>query len=41
MIAHVSVDNIGSRRVVEHCGFVQIGEAVADDGVREAIFRLD
>ena len=25
--------NIGSRRVVEHCGFVGVGEEVADDGV--------
>ena len=41
VIAHVVVDNIGSRRVLEHCGFVQIGEEVADDGVRETIFRLD
>ncbi len=38
--AHVALDNIGSRRVVEHCGFARIGEAVADDGVHEAIFRL-
>jgi RimJ/RimL family protein N-acetyltransferase len=39
--AHVALDNIGSQRVVEKCGFVRIGEAVADDGVHEAIFRLD
>ena len=36
-----SPDNIGSQRVVEHCGFVRVGEAVADDGVHEVIFRLD
>lgn len=41
MTAHVARDNIGSQRVVEHCGFVRIGEAVADDGVHEMIFRLD
>ena len=41
VIAHVVVDNVGSRRVLEHCGFVPIGEEVADDGVRETIFRLD
>ena len=39
--AHVALDNIGSQRVVEKCGFVRVGEAVADDGVHEAIFRLD
>ena len=38
--AHVAVHNIGSQRVVEKCGFVRIGEAVADDGVHETIFRL-
>ena len=32
--AHIALDNIGSQRVVEHCGFVRIGEEVADDGVR-------
>ena len=36
-----SADNIGSQRVVEHCGFVRVGEEVADDGVHELIFRLD
>lgn len=41
LIAHVALDNIGSRRVLEHCGFVVVGEADADDGVRESIFRLD
>ena len=39
--AHVALDNIGSRRVLEHCGFVPIGEEVVDDAVRETIFRLD
>ena len=38
--AHVALDNIGSRRVLEHCGFVLVGEADADDGVRESIMRL-
>lgn len=41
MFAHVALDNIGSRRVLEHCGFVVVGEADADDGVRESILRLD
>ncbi len=36
-----SPDNIGSQRVVEKCGFVRVGEEVADDGVHEVIFRLD
>ena len=39
--AHVALDNIGSQRVVEKCGFVRVGDAGADDGVHEAIFRLD
>ncbi len=41
MIAHVAPDNIGSRRVLEHCGFVPVGRAIADDGVLEDIYRLD
>jgi RimJ/RimL family protein N-acetyltransferase len=39
--AHIVPDNIGSQRVVEKCGFVRGGEAVAEDGVHEVIFRLD
>ena len=38
--AHVVPDNIGSRRVVEKCGFVRVGQEVADDGIVELIFRL-
>ena len=41
ILAHIALDNIGSQRVVEHCGFVRVGEAVAEDGVHEAIYRLD
>ena len=41
VLAHIAVGNIGSRRVVERCGFVEIGEEVADDGPLETIFRLD
>ncbi len=41
IVAHVALGNIGSQRVVEHCGFVRVGEVVADDGVHEAIYRLD
>jgi RimJ/RimL family protein N-acetyltransferase len=40
IFAHVALDNVGSRRVLEHCGFVRVGEAVADDGVHESIHRL-
>ena len=39
--AHIVPANIGSQRVVEKCGFVRVGEEVADDGVHEVIFRLD
>ncbi len=39
--AHIVPANIGSQRVAEKCGFVRVGEEVADDGVHEAIFRLD
>ena len=41
IVAHVALENIGSRRVLEHCGFVVVGEVVADDGVPERILRLD
>jgi RimJ/RimL family protein N-acetyltransferase len=39
--AHIVPANIGSQRVVEKCGFVRVGEEVADDGVHELIFRLE
>ncbi len=41
ILAHIVPHNIGSQRVVEHCGFVRVGEAVADDGLSELIYRLD
>jgi len=41
IVAHVALDNIGSRRVLEHCGFMVVDEAVAEDGVHERILRLD
>ena len=41
IMARIALDNLGSQRVVEHCGFVRVGEVVADDGVHEAIYRLD
>jgi RimJ/RimL family protein N-acetyltransferase len=40
LIAHVADTNIGSRRVLEHCGFVRVGGSEVD-GVTESIFRLD
>ena len=39
--AHVAVHNIGSRRVLEKCGFVRVGQEIADDGIDEVILRLD
>ena len=41
IVAHVALPNVGSRRVLERCGFVVVGDAVADDGVQEVILRLD
>ncbi len=40
LVAHVADGNIGSRRVLEHNGFVAVGTA-AVDGVAETILRLD
>ena len=37
--ARVADHNVGSRRVLEHCGFVRIGETDAD-GFVEGIYRL-
>ncbi len=41
ILGHVTVDNVGSRRVLEHCGFVNVGEEVAADGLPESVMRLD
>jgi RimJ/RimL family protein N-acetyltransferase len=41
MFAHVVVHNVGSIRVLQKCGFEQIGASAADDGVEELLFRLD
>jgi len=39
--AHVSVQNVGSVRVLEKCGFRQVGDAVtASDGVEEILMQL-
>lgn len=45
LFARVVDDNIGSRRVLEKCGFLQIGETTVfangrDDEVRELLFKL-
>ena len=40
IVAHVALDNIGSRRVLEHCGFTVVFEGVAEDGVLERTLRL-
>ena len=37
--ARVADHNAGSRRVLEHCGFVQVGDTEAD-GFHEGIYRL-
>jgi RimJ/RimL family protein N-acetyltransferase len=41
LFAHVAVHNVGSRRVLEKCGFAFVREEAADDGVVEQLFRLD
>ena len=41
LFARAAMHNAASRRVLEHCGFVHIGEADAPDGVHEMLFRLD
>jgi RimJ/RimL family protein N-acetyltransferase len=40
LAAHVAEHNVGSRRVLEKCGFVVDHEERADDGVLEQIFVL-
>jgi RimJ/RimL family protein N-acetyltransferase len=41
--AHVAVDNVGSIRVLEKCGFERVGDGpvAAEDGVEELLMRLD
>jgi RimJ/RimL family protein N-acetyltransferase len=39
--AYVATQNVGSMRVLEKCGFVQVGAAVTgDDGVEEVLMQL-
>jgi RimJ/RimL family protein N-acetyltransferase len=40
MHARAADHNVGSRRVLEQCGFVRVGETEVD-GFREGIYRLD
>ncbi len=40
LYAHVVAHNVGSRRVLEKCGFVQVDAHVGDDGVEELLFEL-
>ncbi len=40
LYAHVARHNIGSRRVLEKCGFVVV-DVAAVDGIEEDILRLD
>ena len=39
LFARAAEHNVGSRRVLDHCGFIRVGETDAD-GFREAIYRL-
>lgn len=40
ILARAAEHNMGSRRVLEHCGFVHVGESDAD-GIHELTYRLD
>jgi RimJ/RimL family protein N-acetyltransferase len=40
MHARAADHNLGSRRVLEQCGFIRVGETEAD-GFHEGIYRLD
>ncbi|MFL5644943.1 MAG: GNAT family N-acetyltransferase [Chloroflexota bacterium] len=41
ILASIADSNIGSRRVLEKCGFVRVGELAEEDGVAGSIYRLD
>ncbi len=41
LYAHVAKHNIGSRRVLEKCGFIVHREEVADDGIEEFFMKLE
>jgi RimJ/RimL family protein N-acetyltransferase len=41
LFGRVAEHNVASARVLEHCGFVQIGRERASDGVNEVIYALE
>jgi RimJ/RimL family protein N-acetyltransferase len=41
LVAHVAVHNVGSRRVLEKCGFEEIDRVGADDDVEEIVLQLN
>jgi RimJ/RimL family protein N-acetyltransferase len=41
LFARVATSNVGSRRVLEKCGFTAIGTETGGDGVEEIVMRLD
>jgi RimJ/RimL family protein N-acetyltransferase len=41
VLASIADSNIGSRRVLERCGFSRVGEIGEEDGVPASIYRLD
>lgn len=41
LTAHVAETNVGSVRVLEKCGFIQVGREIGDDAITELIMRLD
>jgi RimJ/RimL family protein N-acetyltransferase len=38
LFAHVGVTNVGSAKVLEHCGFVEVGRETTD--IEEIVYRL-
>ena len=38
--AYVAKGNVASIRVLEKCGFVEVGEQTADDGIQELLLEL-
>ena len=41
IVAYVAIHNVGSRRVLEHCGFSVVQVGVSEDGVGYQTIRLD
>ena len=38
--AYVAKSNVASIRVLENCGFVEVGEHTGDDGIEELVLEL-